>query len=83
MISVCTLGYEEEPCNASTTASVMPLWSLTCDKLQNYPEKHLYLRDYFTPHFVGSSATFECSAGYGFETGVKEIYKFTTITVQN
>ena len=57
------------------------LWHLTCEDLErSIPEKNLYSRDYFNPHFTKTYATYECKAGHGFQNGETQASLFCNST---
>lgn len=60
-------GFVSEESCPENNLKPSKLWNYTCDELSDYPEKHLYLRDHYLPHFINSRAVYECSAGYGFK----------------
>ena len=64
-----------------TSTEVSALWNVTCSHLnRSIPEKNLYLRDYFDPHFTRTFATYECRAGHGFQNGETQATLFCNST---
>ena len=52
------------------SGTVFRIFDFACPSLADLPRQNLYLRDFHQQFILGSSATYDCKAGYVLPSGV-------------